>query len=170
MVRRAVLPSLPWVVCFLSFFLYTIHSLGLCVFFLSFFTPAAANGEPAGRGLHARQQEGSRQGQGAGNVLTSRLQLERAVQGSGNQHVCWLFVRGLGGAGQGGGERRAASARSATKRGDGDVHGGSVHGAAPVAAPRSGGGALSEAGCPAQPAGNAPDGGAKKIEREFTVG
>jgi len=81
-----------------------------------------------------------------------------------------LFVRGLGGAGQGGGERRAASARSATKRGDGDVHGGSVHGAAPVAAPRSGGGALSEAGCPAQPAGNAPDGGAKKIEREFTVG
>ena len=42
--------------------------------------------------------------------------------------------------------------------------------AAPVAAPRSGGGALSEAECPAQPAGNAPDGGAKKIEREFTVG
>ena len=29
--------------------------------------------------------------------------------------------------------------------------------AAPVAAPRSGGGALSEADCPAQPAGNAPD-------------
>jgi len=68
-----------------------------------------------------------------------------------------LFVRGQGRARQGGGERRAASARSATGRGDGDVHGGSVTAAAPVAAPRGGGGALSEADCPAQPAGNAPD-------------
>ena len=61
-------------------------------------------------------------------------------------YVCvGLFVRGLGGARQGGGERRAASARSATKRGDGGVHDGAVFtAAAPVAAPRSGGGALSE--------------------------
>ena len=42
--RRAVLPSLPWVVCFLSFFLFRRPPLvGLSVFFL-FVAPAASTG------------------------------------------------------------------------------------------------------------------------------